>query len=113
MPGNRPPKIDCGRSAGLSDFCLLRNLQGVVDLNTEVTHGALELCVPKKKLHSSQVFRPPIYQCRLRPAHRVSPIGIAIQPNGRHPAVYDACILARGKMGGLMEAAGKEVVTRL
>lgn len=39
-----------------SSFCLLRHLQGIIDLNADVAHGALQLGVAQKQFHRPQVF---------------------------------------------------------
>jgi len=50
---------------------VLCQFQGIIDLNAEVPHGALELGVTQQELDCTQVLGPPIDQRRLRAAHRV------------------------------------------
>lgn len=54
-----------------SYFNLLRDLQGIVDFDAEVTDGALELGVAEQKLDGPQVLGPLVDQRRLRPPHEV------------------------------------------
>lgn len=73
MPAGASPHKPEGTEAGsaeriwpLSKIDLLRELQGVVDFDAEVTDGALELAVPKQQLTGSKVacfFRPARPSC--------------------------------------------------
>lgn len=40
----------------MSNLCLLRHFQRIVDFDAEITNGALQLAVPEKQLHSAQVL---------------------------------------------------------
>lgn len=57
-----------------SDFCLLRDLQGVIHLDAQVSDGRLELRMAEQQLHRTKVSRPPVDQRSLRPPHRVSSV---------------------------------------
>ena len=52
-----------GRTSGRLRFHLLRNLQCVIHLDSEVTHGALKLGVAEQQLHCPEVF-----ECDVRSA---------------------------------------------
>ncbi len=45
--GGRPDLTQARPPSSASDFRLLGDLEGVIDLDTEVSHGRLELGVPK------------------------------------------------------------------
>jgi hypothetical protein len=51
----RPPRLR-GRGGGtrkLSDLRLLRDLEGVIDLDAEIPHRGLQLGVPQQQLHGT------------------------------------------------------------
>ena len=50
---------------GNSDVDLLGYGEGIIDLNTEVAHRALNLLVPQQKLHCPQIARAAVDECRL------------------------------------------------
>jgi hypothetical protein len=50
-------------------FCLLCDLQRIVDLDAEIPHGAFELRVPKQELNRSEVSGPPVDQRRFGAPH--------------------------------------------
>lgn len=54
-----------------SDFRLLRDFLGIIDLNTEVSHGRLKLGVSWKQLSRPKVLGAPLDRRCLCPAHRV------------------------------------------
>ena len=52
-PDVRPPASRPGATAEGSDLGLLRYLEGVIDLDAEVSHRRLELRVPQQQLHGA------------------------------------------------------------
>src|SRR5262249_16650109 len=54
-----------------SDVDLLRDFDGVIDLDAEVAHGALDLRVSEQELHRSQISCSPVDRHRLRATQRV------------------------------------------
>lgn len=48
----------------MSEIDALRNSEGVIDLNAQITHGAFKLGVPQQELNGSQVTGLPIDQRR-------------------------------------------------
>jgi len=57
-----------------SEFDLLRDGEGVVNLNAKVADRAFELGVPEQQLHSPQVSGPLVNLGHLGPPHRVGPV---------------------------------------
>ena len=45
-----------------SDLRLLRQFEGVVNLDAEVADRALQLGVPEQQLHRPEILRPPVDQ---------------------------------------------------
>lgn len=68
-----------------SDVDLHGDLDGVVDFDAEVPHGALELGMSKQKLDGSEVARPPIDQHRLGAPQRVRSKVRRIKADTGHP----------------------------
>lgn len=60
----RPAKA-AGRTGRRSNLRLLGDLQGVIHLNAEVSHGRLQLGVSEQQLHRPKVLGAPIDQRRL------------------------------------------------
>ena len=56
------------------DLGLLRNFQGVVDLNAEIPHSALQLRMTEQELNSPQVLGALVNWRRLGPPHRMSAV---------------------------------------
>ena len=57
MTGNWKPKLELSLIWFMhSNFRLLRQFQGILDLYAEVTHSALEFGVSQKQLHTSDFF---------------------------------------------------------
>jgi hypothetical protein len=59
--GHRPHLLS-GVSYPPLDIDLLRDLDGVIDLDAEVAHSAFYLRVTEQKLHGPKVTRPPVDQ---------------------------------------------------
>src|SRR6516225_10456847 len=57
--------------AGILDFDLLRDLKGVVDLDTKIPHRAFNFLVPKKQLRRPEVSRATVYESHLCAPHRM------------------------------------------
>ena len=57
------------------DFRLFGNLQGVIDLDTEVADGALQFGMPEQQLDGAQILRALVDQRRFGPPHRVRSVG--------------------------------------
>jgi hypothetical protein len=79
----------------LRPFC---DLQGVVQLNSQISDGALKLRVTKEQLHGSDVLCRSIDEARFGAPQRVRPIRLGLQPSGRGPTVHDSRILPGGQV---------------
>ena len=68
---------NCSRRAAATarlDLSLLRDFQGIVDLDAKVSDCRLQLGMTKQKLNGPQVLRTLVDQRRLRSAHRMRAI---------------------------------------
>ena len=66
-------------------FDLLGDAERIINLDPEITHGALQLRVPKQKLHCSQIAGLLVNLRWLRSAQRMRAICRAIEPGAvRH-----------------------------
>ncbi len=89
-----------------SDFSLLRDLQGVIHLDAEVTHGGLELEVTQKQLHGARVLRSPIDERRLGPPPRVRAVLSRVKAKFLDPAFEDSGVLTRPQVWRVVNAVG-------
>ena len=69
----------CATAAHLSDFGLLRNLQGVIDIDAEVTNSALQLGMAKQQLYGPEILRALVDQSCLGSPQRMRPVGGWVQ----------------------------------
>lgn len=103
----------CGRYPGMnSRLRLLRHLQRVIDLNAEVTDGALQLGVPKEQLNRTQVLRPFVNERGLGAAQRVGTVFAWIKINACHPGLDDPRVLTRRQMRGSGQTAREQELPR-
>ena len=79
----------------VSQVCLLRKEKRVVNLDAEVAHGALQLCMAEQELTGAQIAGAFIDQRDLRSAETVSSIERWIQSDQTHPGVEETAVLAR------------------
>jgi hypothetical protein len=52
-----------------SDFRLLGDFEGIINLDAQVSHRRLKLGVTEQQLHGTQILGAPIDQRRLGPSH--------------------------------------------
>jgi hypothetical protein len=71
-------------------FDLLRDAEGIINLDPEITHGALQLRVAKQQLHCSQIAGLLANLYRLRSAQRVRAICRATEPGALRPSMDNA-----------------------
>jgi hypothetical protein len=76
-----------------SNFRLFREFQGILDLYAKVPHRALQLGVPKKQLHGTNVLGATVDQGRFGTAHCVSAIGCWIETDFLNPGIQYARVL--------------------
>jgi len=60
LAGSR--RSDFDRRYTWSNLSLFRHFQGVIDLNPQVSHSALQFCMSEQQLNRPQVLRPAIDQ---------------------------------------------------
>lgn len=108
MPSQSSP--EAAPPSTRSDLGLLRDLQGIVDLDAKVPHRRLQLGVPEERLNSTQVLGSTVDERRLRPAHRVRTVIGAVQSKLIDPVPKDAGVLPGAQMWGGAKAAGKQEV---
>lgn len=97
-------------STPASNFCLLGYFKGVIDFDTQIPHGGLQLGVSKQQLHSSKVLGAPIDQRHLGSSHGVGPIVGSVESQFVNPVPQNSCVLPRAQMGRFMKPAGKQEV---
>src|SRR5437764_239759 len=90
--GCRGPTARQGRDLS-SEFDLFRDAERVLDLDPEIADRAFQLRVAEQKLNRSQVPSLLIDLRRLRPPHRMRPVGGAVEPNTGDPSMDDSRIL--------------------
>lgn len=82
-----------------SDFRLLGDFEGVINLDAQVFHGRLKLGVTEQQLHSTQVLGAPIDQCRLGPSHGMRPIFGRVQSQILYPVAKNTGVLPGPQVG--------------
>src|SRR5688572_4403692 len=70
---------------GSLDVNLLGYGEGVVNLDAQIPHCALDLCVAEQQLDGPEVSRASVNQCCLGPAQRVRAIQMRVQPDSNEP----------------------------
>ena len=64
--------------AQFSDFDFLCDTERILQLDAEVSHGAVDLGMAKKKLYGAQISGLAIYLCRLRTPQRVRAVATRV-----------------------------------
>ncbi len=78
-----------------SDVNLFGYGERIIHLNTEVTHGALDLGVPEQQLDRAEVASSAIDQRGLRSAQGMRAIKAWVEPDDGDPSGEETGILAR------------------
>src|SRR6516165_8011913 len=91
-------------------FDLLRDAERVINLDPEITHGALQLRVTKQQLHRSQVAGLLVNLCRLRSAQIVRPVCRAVEPGAVRPSMDDAGVLPRRQVWLSPQTAREQIL---
>jgi len=94
------------RSLGL-EFDLLRDLERIVDLDTEIPNCALKLRMAEEQLNRSQIAGPLVDLRGLRPSHGVGSISQSVEADSRDLSVNDARVLAGRQAGSGVRATWK------
>ena len=95
------------------DLGLLGHFEGIVDLDTQVPHRALDFAVAQEQLDSPQVFGSLVNQGCLGPAHGMGTVARRIQPQVPNPALQYPGVLARAYVASRALSAGEQVVIPL
>ena len=94
-----------------SVLCCFRERECIVDVDTKISDGILDLAVTEQNLNGSQIPRGLVDNRRLGSAQRVRAVFLRRQANGANPFVHQASILPGAEMAIRMDAAWKcEVV---
>ena len=99
VAGLRPSDSAVATSLARLHLGLLRDLERVVDLGSEVTDGACELGVAEQELDGSEVLGATMDQRRLGSAHRVRPVRRGIETNLLDPAMHDPGVVPGAEVG--------------
>lgn len=98
------------RSEGVLDLGSLCKGQGILDIDTEVTHRAFDLGMTKQDLNSAKVAGRAVYDRSLRPPQRMRAVVLLSQTDRRHPLIHETSILSSAEVGGVIDAARKGVI---
>src|SRR5579864_6806297 len=91
-----------------SDVNLFRYGKGVIDFDSKIANGALDLSVPKEQLHGTQVAGAAIDECRLGSAQRMRSKEAWVKPNSTNPLGDQPRILPRCHASVAVTTAGKK-----
>jgi hypothetical protein len=98
---------------GNSDVDFLRNLKGVVDLDAQISHRALDLRVAEEQLNRPQVAGALVDQGRLRSTHGMRRVFEQVETDAADPLGNEARILPGGQMLIRATAAREQALARL
>jgi len=87
-----------------SDFCLPRELQGILDLDAEVQDGAFQLGVSQQQLHSPDVLGASVDPGRFGATYWVGAKGCRIETDFLDPRIRNTCVLPGPQVRGVMNA---------
>src|SRR5262245_57741569 len=115
--GTKCPNRAPGRARPLclttSDVDFLGDLESVIDLNTEITHRALDLGMAEQKLYRAQVASAAIDQRRLCSTHGMSGKLARVETDAADPLGDQPRILARRQRPIEVPATWEQVVASL
>jgi hypothetical protein len=90
-----------------SDIGLLRDFDGVVDLDAEVAHRAFDLRVTEQELHGSKVTRPPVDQHGFGTSQRMRAELRRMETDAGDPFQHEPSVLTRGESAIRIAPAGE------
>jgi hypothetical protein len=97
--------IDHGKSLRIRkqplNLCLLRDFEGVINLDAKIANSALELGVPEEQLDRSDVLGTLVDQSGFGASERVRPVSAWIKADAKDPALHDGTVLLWAKDCGL------------
>ncbi len=92
-----------------ADLRLLCNLKGIFYFDAKVSHRAFDFGMSKEQLHGTWVLGASVDQGRLCTAHGVRTVRSNVQTDPRDPLNDDSCVLASGKVVGVVDPARKHI----
>ena len=95
-----------------SELNLFGDAERIVDLDPEITNGALKLRMPQQQLDRSQIAGLAIDLGGLRASHRMRAVGRAIEPGILNPDVNNPRVLPRREVWLPATAAGEQTGNR-
>ena len=99
-------------SRGQSDLRPLREGQGVLDVDTEIPNGVLDLGMAEKDLHGAQVAGCLVDDRCLGPPQRMRTIFLAAKADPYDPLIDETRILAGAEMIGMVDTAWEHVIAQ-
>ena len=87
-----------------------RKLQGVFDVDTEISNGALDLRMTKQDLDGSQIARCLVNDRGFGAPERMRSVFLRLKADASDPFVDQPSILPRAHMAGIIVTAWKDVV---
>lgn len=96
------------RSPRWSDIDGFGDVQGVLEINTQVAHGAVHLGVAEQELDCTKISRFPVDLRRLGASQRMRSVAAWLKTDRRHPISNEARILPGRDVLPVVKAARKE-----
>ena len=91
---------------------MLSDIERIFDINAKIPNCTLDLCMTEQGLHGAQVASRPVGDRRLRTPERVRAIIVVAEPNPRDPLAYQASILPRAEMFGMVGSAREDIAIK-
>ena len=91
---------------------LLSHLQGILELNSHVSHGALQLPVPQQEVDVPDLPGPAVDQGHFCARQRMGALVLRFQPDQGGPTLNDSCVMAVGQVRATADPAGKQGLIR-
>ena len=88
----------------------LRDGQCIIDLDPEVSDGAVHLRMTEEQLHGPRVAGLLVNLCDLRPPHGMRAVAADLQSDRADPLAKKSGILARRHVGPVVEPARPEIL---
>ena len=92
------------------NFSLLRDLQGVIDLDTKISECTLQIGMPKQRLNGPEVLGSLVDQRRFRPSHCMRAVGRQVKSGCGNPMMHDPGVLPSLNMRRTYNTTGEKVL---
>ena len=103
----------CPLCPGSSDVNLLRYRERVIDLNAQISDGALDLCVAEQELDGPKIAGAPIDQRRLRSSEGMGAEKLRFKSDSNNPFRDKPRVLACRHAAALVAAAREQKLVGL